>query len=546
VALNDSKNRLLAFVIAGIIFLAFWLFRPQVADDSGKDRAAQEFASETTPSTEEVRDPFRAGVMSASGKERPDGEAPDSFDEGLKRAPEPAERHSIAGLVADRDTLEPIGGASLKFSLMAPGGFSAQAVSGREGRFQLELPAGGRYELNAEADGYWNARRTFAFLEEENSVRLEMVPFLQLTGRVVDSRDVGVAGASVTVGQNYSGAIGRVTPVNTTSEEDGHFSIDGIPGKGSYLLSASHPRHPFTKMELDMPVSDPIVVRLGEAIDEDELVTVSGQVLERTSRRPIPGARVGLSSVDDMLFFSPAFLARGVADSDGRFRLPPARAGKSMVMASADDFISTAENSVNLELKEGEEASVTLLLQKPASVSGRVIGPHGESVARARVALSPEDGAPGFGAFSDFEGRFVFERATPGLNRLEVHRSGYRSHESEIALPNEEKLIIELEEQGVVLEGAARFVDGGSPERFRLELLDPKTGRLRSRTEVRVTGASGTFQRTGVTPGSYIVRITLLDGLEVEAPLSLERSRSILFLIELEPPRLQTLDFHGG
>src|SRR3974390_1445533 len=70
---------------------------------------------------------------------------------------------------------------------------------------------------------------------------------------------------------------------------------------------------------------------------------------------------------------------------------------------------------------------ITLTLQSPVVVTGRVIDASGAAVAGARITVTPDGAASGIEAFSDAEGRFSVANVPEGPFRLDVAADGFVS-----------------------------------------------------------------------------------------------------------------------
>ena len=65
-----------------------------------------------------------------------------------------AVQSTLAGIVANRQDGTPIQDARITVSPVGSGDVRTEAVSGRDGRFQMTVHRAGRYTLRAEADGF--------------------------------------------------------------------------------------------------------------------------------------------------------------------------------------------------------------------------------------------------------------------------------------------------------------------------------------------------------------------------------------------------------
>jgi RNA polymerase sigma-70 factor (ECF subfamily) len=124
-------------------------------------------------------------------------------------------------------------------------------------------------------------------------------------------------------------------------------------------------------------------------------VTVSGEVVDRTTKEPIAGARVHACS------------QLGRADSLGRFRLTVGRSekGDGCVVADAPGYALAIA-----QLKDGssERTGLRLLLGPGVTLHGRVVGEDGAPVADAEVSISDRMVLQGVEAPAGFDNFVLF------------------------------------------------------------------------------------------------------------------------------------------
>jgi protocatechuate 3,4-dioxygenase beta subunit len=151
---------------------------------------------------------------------------------------------SIAGIVIDRETEQPLPKANV-FAISArtdPNSrfgtpSSANAVSGADGRFRLDVEPG-EYKLSARADGFSGETVTVDVAESgTGDVRLALSRGLSIRGRVVDARGQGLGGMRVgaVTGDLESARWGGAA----MSLPDGAFEIGGLSSGDFNLVAQS-------------------------------------------------------------------------------------------------------------------------------------------------------------------------------------------------------------------------------------------------------------------------------------------------------------------
>ncbi len=125
---------------------------------------------------------------------------------------------------------------------------------------------------------------------------------------------------------------------------------------------------------------------------------------------------------------------------DGEFGFDRLATGTYRVEARAEGFVPGMSDPV--EVKPGEEASITVALRRWGGLQGCVRGGRPVvPVAEASVAIVRTDGGtgavlagPGDSVESDEQGRFALERLPPGIHTFRAVADGYLSEEREIEI----------------------------------------------------------------------------------------------------------------
>ncbi len=209
---------------------------------------------------------------------------------------------------------------------------SAQGLSGSDGRFRLADLEPGSYLLSASRAGHAPARAV-GVPAGAGEVTLQLQAGGALRGRVRD-RSTGAPVTTFTVTVRRAGGPQRWLPLKAVSVVDasGEYRLDDLP-PGSVRVSASAPTHaPSDDLEVTIP--DPP----GAATADFDLRPggrVVGQVVDRASRGPVPGALVqveGRAGADGSVI---ALRGETATGPDGRFELSglPARPLSILVQA---------------------------------------------------------------------------------------------------------------------------------------------------------------------------------------------------------------------
>lgn len=293
-------------------------------------------------------------------------------------------------------------------------------------------------------------------------------PFASVTGTVVDSLHGGY----------LRDAIVRVngTPRASATDSLGRFRIDSVP-PGSHQLELIHPLLDTLGMAVK---TQPMSFKAGEtalaalATPSPSTVIASkctpaersvgpaaaiGMVLDADADTPVAGARVSLDWVDIEAVgknFTRAPKKRlATVQSDGSFRicgLPGDFSANAIAYREKDSTsvvgvrFSPTLAIVTLFLPSASGPSANATPVSGATLKGRIIGPDGAPIPRARVAIENETHM----ALTDQNGAFVLGGVRPGTRDVSVRALGYQPTETVVALRSGSPREVELRLQKFV------------------------------------------------------------------------------------------------
>lgn len=282
---------------------------------------------------------------------------------------------ALTGLVLDAAD-HPIAGACCRVLAVESDGFAwldrgevaqeheiARVTTDALGRFAVPLPDGVPHRLGVAAADCGAARSGPHVAGEHVIVRL--APAAVLHGRITLD-GTGVADARVRVRR------ARMVLGEGTSDADGVFRIDGLCA-GEIEFGVVPPRGA-------VPRDVDLVLAAGETTRHDVLLAhgadVAGIVIDRESRAPIAGARVGLGW-------------RGISpiltDAAGRFVYRDFPAGYRELGVAADGYGDAAVIAAD---PNGVFGEVEVLLDRAHRAHGRIVRPDGTGIAGAYVAAT--------------------------------------------------------------------------------------------------------------------------------------------------------------
>ncbi len=331
---------------------------------------------------------------------------------------------SVCGDVVDQDGA-PVAGVEVSVVLAAPAD-EGHGQTGADGRFcarrllgggsyraAVFLP-GGRVHPFAAATAFpevavpgADSQVTGVHLVVERHARA-------IAGRVVDARGAPVADARVAAWLDRAGGppplfLPFVAVPTATTDEDGGFRIDGLPGAGYALLARGRDG--------------------GEAMVRGVAAGARGVRITLDASGAIEGRLVGFASPPPVIAVIADYHLHPIdAQVTGdRFHLRAVPAG-AYVLTAAN---GRQQDSTTVIVRPGQVASVTMSARGAAAIAGRVVErTRGTPVAGLRCSAVPRAGAqigvfysqPDVGVVTDEGGRFAIDPAPAG--EVLIHCSG--------------------------------------------------------------------------------------------------------------------------
>ncbi|MCB9627483.1 MAG: carboxypeptidase regulatory-like domain-containing protein [Sandaracinaceae bacterium] len=290
---------------------------------------------------------------------------------------------------------------------------TGRAVADESGAFVVLGVAPGRVRVRVTASGYAPlSTQPIALRAGEERVGVELVlqPGTLIDGRVVDAAGFPVANVIVELRM-----VGQADETTMTAG-DGTFGFQA--GRGNVFLTASAPGLPAvrSRVTLEDVERQEVTLRLSATLH-----TLRGRVFDR-DELPVPSATLRLESLSARFPHHRVV----IANEDGSFEInglppPPYR-----VVVSDEEL---ADEELDVESTE-EELRVVLL---PAgTLRGTVVDDLGPA-ADVEITLY-RDGRPRQQAYSDGEGRFVFERIGVASYTLQLRSTAHLPAEAEARL----------------------------------------------------------------------------------------------------------------
>jgi uncharacterized GH25 family protein len=365
--------------------------------------------------------------------------------------------------------------------------------------------APGGYQLAAWSEGKARTLQWINIGAGDADAKLVLVAGAKVSGRVVDDKGSGVAGARVT----YHGASDWSQQADerldgVLSGPDGRFEFAALPS-GSYRFAAAH--SDFARGSTQIVTLDGAHARDGVEITLAQGAIVRGRVVD-TNKQPVPAARVrvGVASRRGVIFEPPR---QAYTDAKGTFEIKGLARRELAAVAMHE---TGASNTATVDTTNGDVLDVTLVIDVTGTIAGVVVDPAGNPIEGAQVSAGPnfkDQGATrdfsqwrlrGFPQeITDGDGHFTLAGLAPGSYMVRATRSQNASRnrrdavEGTVAETGTKNLKIVLQPEGAV-KGNVQFADGSSPGAFTVQV---------GFTQQSFMGKSGEFVLDALPPQKY-------------------------------------------
>ncbi|HMF09736.1 MAG TPA: carboxypeptidase-like regulatory domain-containing protein, partial [Thermoanaerobaculia bacterium] len=497
------------------------------------DSAGRFEISGAAPGTEDLRvvwkDDFAAR---ADGVRVKKGEA-SSVDLKLARAA------SIVVTVVEEKTKRPIAGARVTASVAAGGGpFRRRSLGERtartdaHGRFRLGGLGSRPYSVEASKDGYLASAlpNLATSVVRSGTANLALRRAASLAGKIVDEKGQPVAGARVSVAQEFNprmirrrglaAAAQAILAGGALSGTDGSFRLRNIAPEHNLELEAS-------KSGFATARQPGITLKSGDALAGISLVlrkglAARGRVVDG-SGKPVAGAQIWLAfqergggrgaQMELRLLGMERQKPDTVSGPDGGFAVGGLSAGRYSAVVSRDGYARKSVTALEVNA-QGENVWAPIALAPGVALAGLVRDSTGLAIPGAQIlVIDPGGGGRTGDTSSGPDGKF----AVGGLTAehpvmLNVSAQGYAAAQREATPP--------AQDLAIVLKSSATI-------RGRVEDADAKTpvtdftvgtrsgGGNRFVIQMGVAGGDhafhsddGTFELGDVAPGKWTVHVT--------------------------------------
>lgn len=415
---------------------------------------------------------------------------------------------TLAGIVRDRATQAPIGGATVMAWEEGAEGFGEdsyrRARGGKDGRFAVaDLPQG-KVTVEARAPGHAPAKsRNVSVPNADLSLVLDLAG--GLSGRVVDTGGAPIAGAEVTASwREPPGGKSR----HAVTDSDGRYHI------------AEAGEEPVARMTVRAATF--LLAEREGAAGRDGVVdfvlerggSIAGRVRGSDGNAP-PSFRVDLRPerprTGERSSSSHARLGREITDPSGEFRVDDLEPGTYTIRIGADRFAVVTKSGIDVVAEQVADAG-TLTLRSQTALRGRVLASRDRAPvpgARVRVALIGTPGradAPAVTEWTDTtaaDGTFSVSAVPDGTFDVTLEHPMFAPSRTRLPFhPGTDTPDLELTmSRGGSLTGTVVDAKSDPVEGVRIVAAQGADGDSR----VADTGPDGRYFIDSLTPGTYNV-----------------------------------------
>ncbi len=246
----------------------------------------------------------------------------------------------LGGITVDAETEQPIAEVQVSASLAGGSPSSAHALSGPDGRFQLEVDPG-HYRVGTRARAYASQRAEVDVGDTGADIRLSLSHGHELRGRVVDAAGRAIPQAAVIA--SATSAAGVLDAFEFSQAlDDGSFQYPALEDR-PYALCAGNEAAGFGVRTSVTPGGPEVVLTQRRPLHLQLLV-------KGPDGRPLPGASIGSTKLDG----ASVSCANAFGGSDDQGRLTTARPPGRLEIA-----VSKGKLAKTITLAGGEDETVS-------------------------------------------------------------------------------------------------------------------------------------------------------------------------------------------
>ncbi|HEU4734698.1 MAG TPA: sigma-70 family RNA polymerase sigma factor [Kofleriaceae bacterium] len=416
-----------------------------------------------------------------------------------------------SGRVVNWSTGDGVAGAELTFTSDA----GATTIRSRDdGGFELAPTAPGRFVLSAiAAPGFLpyapellhsTVHLALARGQKVRGITVFLFPALDYHGKVVDPQGAPAAGARVRLLGTPAGEQMIDKPqTEWTADRDGNFTFHAADD--AVLEATRGSARGWARLDAAATITRQLTIRLGDAPPRD--ATITGRAVDAS----------GAAIADALIRASPGGTGQGTRSTafttsglDGTFMLSGLDRGPYDLAAEAEDHAPATLDGV-----VGGTRGVTLTLEAGLPLAGEVRDGDGKPVPAYTLLVMRREGAVRrlvvARSIVDPSGRFAV-RVGRGEYQLVAAATGWAPSAATPATAGATDITLSLS-AGATLRGVVVGAEDGKPIAYARIMREAASGGASAQpaNAGTVSRTDGTFELTGIPPGSLSISITAGD-----------------------------------
>lgn len=342
------------------------------------------------------------------------------------------------------------------------------------------------------------------------NIELALEPLIAFSGKIVDADKKPVSGAKIDIyiPKNEAPFLKYSPPINSTSNEDGSFTILGLKYTKKAKIIVSHPDYPtFEKFNLELnDRADNIFVLKKSGLD------LIGSIKD-LGGSPIAGAELEMRSVEPALIKQDERtqgITKAFTDAQGKYKFENVNAGEKIIFVRAAGF-QPQQSAVSVPAN-GEKVEKDFNLAEGLKIEGDVLDENNKPIPGVSLNIyAPEH----FSAKSDENGHYQFDGLPPSSVNISIDHPDYLYKSADDILPPRTGFNIVLTgKTGAGAISGRINVEGSSGLMPSIEMkIYIKTDTdmlLYSGNPRKDIDASGNFTISGLPDGRYILEAKAL------------------------------------
>lgn len=396
-------------------------------------------------------------------------------------------------------------------SSLLPARLPRDAKTDEKGAFEIERVAPGPIQVNAQAPRRQRARVEGLEVKpgrDLTNVEIVLAPGGTVEGRVLSPEGRPVPNAQVSVAETASQGMMVFSSVQTKTDGDGRYRLDGVP-PGPRTLEATAEGYRRGVRDVEVTAETRTV-----DFELERGLEVAGRVVDDAGN-PIPSVQVVLTAGRN--FFD---ALRAITGADGGFRISGVQDGTYNLTAIKDGYAADFQGHT-VAVAGASIGGLEIKLSAGASITGRITGVEFSQLARVRVWANWE----GNSGRVDPDGVYRISNLRPGTWRVAAEVPGTPLHaEGQVTIePGNPEARLDLQlGQGYELTGLV--LRNGQP------LAGATVGLHRPGTlseQNAKTDHQGSFRFGGLESGAYDLAVSTPNGAQHRESVEISGDREI-------------------